>query len=455
MDKFIRESRHFFKIGLPILGSQLSYMIMHTTDTIVSGRYGAEELAGLVIAGAFTFPIYMLFQGIMFAITPIVAQLYGAKKYDQIGEKMREIFWIAIILASLIFLIFLFISEVLIFFPMKESILEISISYLKAASFGMFFYTMFRFLSSYSEGMTLTSPVFIVVFIGSLINIPLDIIFAFGYMGLPEMGSVGCGYATSIVSFLMFLSLGLIVLNFNQYKKTNLLKKFNGPSKKTSSELLKLGLPIGIGIFVEMSMFAGAAIVIGQLGEVVIAGHAIAMNIASIVFMLPLAIGLSAATRIGNLIGEKRFIDARYASFVSALLCLLGAFLNMTILLSLKGVLTSFYTTDILVFNAAVHLILFAAIFQIPDGIQMGSLGALRGYKDTFVPMIYLIISYWVFAIPLGYFLTYYGVHEPLGADGMWIGMILGLVIFSIFIFMRLKLISSKLIEGNEGNGTI
>jgi MATE family multidrug resistance protein len=202
-------------------------------------------------------------------------------------------------------------------------------------------------------------------------------------------------------------------------------------------------------------MFAGAAIVIGQLGEVVIAGHAIALNIASIVFMLPLAIGLSAATRIGNLIGEKRFLDARYASFVSVILCLLGAFLNMTVLLSLKGTLTSLYTTDILVFNAAVHLVLFAAIFQIPDGIQMGSLGALRGYKDTFVPMIYLIISYWVFAIPLGYFLTYHGVREPLGADGMWIGMILGLVIFSIFIFMRLKLISSKLIEDNEGNGTI
>ena len=204
-----------------------------------------------------------------------------------------------------------------------------------------------------------------------------------------------------------------------------------------------------------MSMFSGAAIIIGQLGEVILAGHAIALNIASIVFMLPLAIGLAAATRIGNLIGEKKLINARYSSYTSVLLCLLGAFINMIILFSLRGTLTSFYTTDAVVFNVAVHLLFFAAIFQIPDGIQMGSLGALRGYKDTFVPMIYLIISYWIFAIPFGYFLTNFSFTEPLGAEGMWIGMILGLVIFSIFIFNRLGKISLKFIEEGKGNEKI
>jgi MATE family multidrug resistance protein len=447
MKKFLLESKHFLKIGIPILGSQMSYMIMYTTDTIVSGRYGADELSGLVIANAFTFPIYMLFQGVMFGITPIVAQLYGAKEFTQIGEKMRQIFWVALFLAVLIFFIFLFISEILIFFPMDKGILGISISYLKAVSFGMFFYVLFRFLSSYSEGMTLTLPVFSVVFIGSLINIPLDIIFAFGYFGFPEMGSVGCGYATSLVSLMMLVSLGFIVTFSKKYKKTNLMKEFSGPSKETSLEIFKLGTPIGIGIFVEMSMFSGAAIIIGQLGEIILAGHAIAINIAGIVFMLPLAIGLAAATRIGNLIGEKRFTDAQYSSYTSVSLCLLGAFINMITLMTLKETLSSFYTTDILVLGVAAHLLLFAAIFQIPDGIQMGSLGALRGYKDTFIPMIYLIISYWIFAIPFGYFLTNRGFNGPLGAEGMWIGMILGLVIFSIFIFIRLRLISSRFIE--------
>lgn len=444
MKNFIKESNHFFKIGIPIFGSQLSYMIMHTTDTIVSGRYSSEELAGLVLAGAFTFPIYMLFQGVMFAITPIVAQLYGSREFIKIGQKMRQIFWIALVIAFLIFLIFLFLSKILLFFPLDKNILSISTEYLKAVSLGMFFYVMFRYLSSFSEGMTLTLPVFFVVLFGAVINIPLDIIFAFGYFGIPEMGSEGCGYATSIVSMIMFFSMLRIILSSKKYKKTELLKEFNGPSLRVSKEILKLGVPIGIGIFAEMTMFSGAAIIIGQLGDKILSGHAVALNIASILFMLPLAIGLAGSTRVGNLLGEKRFLDAKYSSYVGVSLCFIGALFNMIILLIFRENFSSIYSKDIEVINIAISLLFYAAIFQIPDGIQMGSLGALRGYKDTFAPMVFLVISYWIFAIPLGYFLTNYGLTKPLGAEGMWISMIIGLILFSIIIFNRLRLVSSR-----------
>ena len=446
MKNFIKESNHFFKIGIPIFGSQLSYMIMHTTDTIVSGRYSSEELAGLVLAGAFTFPVYMLFQGIMFAITPIVAQLYGSKEFTKIGQKMRQIFWIAIVIAFSIFLIFLFLSKILLLFPLDKNILSISTEYLRAVSVGMFFYVMFRYLSSYSEGMTLALPVFFVVLFGAIINIPLDIIFAFGYFGIPEMGSEGCGYATSMVSIIMFFLMLKIILSSKKYEKTELLKEFNGPSLRVSKEILKLGIPIGIGIFAEMTMFSGAAIIIGQLGDKILSGHAIALNIASILFMLPLAIGLAGSTRVGNLLGEKRFLDAKYSSYVGVSLCFIGALFNMIILLIFRENFSSIYSKDIEVINIAISLLLYAAIFQIPDGIQMGSLGALRGYKDTFTPMIFLIISYWIFAIPLGYFLTNYGLTKPLGAEGMWISMIMGLILFSIIIFNRLRLVSSRYI---------
>jgi MATE family multidrug resistance protein len=446
MKKFINESNHFLKIGIPIFGSQLSYMIMHTTDTIVSGRYSSEELAGLVLAGAFTFPVYMLFQGIMFAITPIVAQLYGSREFTKIGQKMRQIFWIAILIAFSIFFIFLFLSKILLFFPLDKNILSISTEYLRAVSVGMFFYVMFRYLSSYSEGMTLTLPVFFVVLFGALINIPLDIIFAFGYFGIPEMGSEGCGYATSIVSMIMFFSMLKIILSSKEYKKTELIKEFNGPSLKVSKEILKLGVPIGVGIFAEMTMFSGAAIIIGQLGDKILSGHAVALNIASILFMLPLAIGLAGSTRVGNLLGEKRFLDAKYSSYVGVSLCFIGALFNMIMLLIFRENFSSIYSKDIEVINVAISLLIYASIFQIPDGIQMGSLGALRGYKDTFAPMVFLLISYWIFAIPLGYFLTNYGFTKPLGAEGMWISMIMGLILFSIFIFNRLRLVSSRYI---------
>jgi MATE family multidrug resistance protein len=388
----------------------------------------------------------MLFQGIMFAITPIVAQLYGSKEFTKIGQKMRQIFWIAILIAFSIFFIFLFLSKILLFFPLDKDILSISTEYLRSVSVGMFFYVMFRYLSSYSEGMTLTLPVFFVVLFGALINIPLDIIFAFGYFGIPEMGSEGCGYATSIVSMIMFFLMLRIILSSKKYKKTELLKEFNGPSLKVSKEILKLGVPIGVGIFAEMTMFSGAAIIIGQLGDKILSGHAVALNIASILFMLPLAIGLAGSTRVGNLLGEKKFLDAKYSSYVGVSLCFIGALFNMIMLLIFKENFSSIYSKDIEVINVAISLLIYASIFQIPDGIQMGSLGALRGYKDTFAPMVFLLISYWIFAIPLGYFLTNYGFTKPLGAEGMWISMIMGLVLFSVFIFNRLRLVSSRYI---------
>ena len=442
MNKFFNESKYFFRIGFPMLGSQLSFMIMSATDTIVAGRAGADQLAGLVIANSFTYPIFMFMAGIIFSVIPIVAQLNGANKDLEIGQKIREVFWLATLLGLLLVIIFYFGSQLLIFLPIDETITSISISYLKAISIGMFFYILYRLLSSYSEGLTLTIPVFIVVFMGALINIPLDIIFVYGYFGLPEMGGVGCGYATTIVSTLMFVAMLGIVLFSKSYKKNKLFSRFDGPSLKTSMEVFKLGTPIGFGIFVELSMYSGAAIILAPLGENVVSGHAVALNIASIVFMLPLAIGLAASTRVGNLLGEKRYIDARYSSKVSVYLCLIGALFNMTLLVTLGDKLISLYTTDLLVFSVASHLIVFAAIFQIPDGIGMGSLGALRGYKDTFMTMVFIVIAYWVFAIPFGYYLTYYGINQPMGERGMWISMIVGLTIFATLISRRLNKIS-------------
>ena len=394
MDKFLKESNHFFRIGFPMLGSQLSFMIMSATDTIVAGRAGADQLAGLVIANSFTYPIFMFMAGIIFAVIPIVAQLNGAKKDIEIGTKIREVFWLAILLGLLLVAIFYFGSELLIFLPIDGEIISISISYLKAISVGMFFYIMYRLLSSYSEGLTLTIPVFIVVFMGALINIPLDIIFVYGYFGLPEMGGVGCGYATTIVSTLMFVAMLGIVLFSKSYKRNKLFSRFDGPSLKTSLEVFRLGTPIGFGIFVELSMYSGAAIILAPLGETVVSGHAVALNIASIVFMLPLAIGLAASTRVKS-VRRKRYIDARYSSKVSLSLCFIGALFNMTLLITLGDKLISLYTKDLLVYSVASHLIIFAAIFQIPDGIGMGSLGALRGYKDTFMTMVFIIIAYW------------------------------------------------------------
>ena len=177
------------------------------------------------------------------------------------------------------------------------------------------------------------------------------------------------------------------------------------------------------------------------------AGHTVAINIASLFFMVPLSIGLAAATRVGNLIGEENPFQAQFAAYSAIYLCSFTALINSIIILVFGSYIVSLYTTEIPVKELAIALTLFAAIFQLPDGVQMGALGSLRGYKDTFAPMVLLFISFWIFAMPIGYFLTNYGFNDPLEAKGMWYGMIIGLTIFSILVISRLRWIIKKTLK--------
>ena len=439
MAKYFFEFKQLIRIGIPIFGSQLSYTLMGATDTIIAGRASANDLAGLAVGTAFSNTIWFFFTGIIFAVTPIVAQLYGAKKFLEIGQKLREILWVAAGLGLFMAFIFFNMDIIINLLPIKSSITSITIDYLKAVSIGWFFVTIFTCLRCYSEGMTYTKPVFYIAFAGMLLNIPLDLIFVYGWFGAPKLGGVGCGIATTIVSFIMMISIFIYISFSKNYKKTQPFSKFSKPSLATTKEVLKLGLPIGLGIFIELSMFSGAAIILSVLGEIVVASHSVAINIASLFFMVPLAIGLASSTRVGNLIGEKKPVQAKIAATSTIMLCISGALINSVIIITFGSFIVSLYTTELPVLELAVSLILFAAIFQLPDGIQMGALGSLRGYKDTFIPMILLLISYWVFAMPIGYYLTNYGFGDPLGAKGMWFGMIIGLTIFSFLSIFRLR----------------
>ena len=305
LTKFKKEFKSLIQIGLPIFGSQVSYVFMGTTDTLVAGRASSIDLAALAIGSAITHPIWLLIAGITFAITPIVAQLYGAKEYNKIGYKLGEIIWIALGLGSLFLIIYPNLYLLVNLLELDPEVARISGEYLKALSVGMFAITIFTCLRCYSEGMTLTLPIFYISLAGMLINIPLDIIFVYGYFGVPKMGGVGCGYATSIVSVFMTLALIIYIAKSKYYSNTKPFQQLPFPSRDTFLEIFKLGFPIGLGIFIELAMFSGAAIIISPLGTEVVAGHAIAMNIASFFFIISLSVGLAAATRVGNLIGAK------------------------------------------------------------------------------------------------------------------------------------------------------
>jgi MATE family multidrug resistance protein len=392
-------------------------------------------------------PFFFLLGGCLFAVTPIVAQLFGARKFEEIGQKVREILWVSLALGFIGFILYRNLSLFIPFFDIDENIALISDGYLKAMSYGFIANMLFTCLRCYSEGMGLTLPVFWVAFIAMLLNIPLDIIFVYGYFGIPPMGGVGCGIATSINIVIALIVLILIILKKKEYRPTKLFSQFSPPNAFTTKEALKLGMPIGFGVFVELSMFSGAALILGSFGATVISAHTVAINIASVVFILPLSFGLAAATRIGHLVGEKKPHQAKYASHVAILICLVGAIINTIIIVLFRETLVTLYSSDLAVIAISINLLLFAAIFQIPDGMQMGALGSLRGYKDTFAPMLMLILTYWFIALPGGYYLTYHGIFgKSLGPAGIWIGMIAGLTAFASIIIPRLNYIANKFI---------
>jgi MATE family multidrug resistance protein len=439
---YLKELKQFLKLGIPIYGSQASYAAMGLTDTIVAGRAGAVELSGVAIGSSVANPLFFSLSGLMFAITPIVAHLFGAKQLKDISLKMKEVIWIALGVGLILTLAYPLAGSLLKFSSIDKEILEVTFGYLSALSIGATAIVLFTALRCFSEGITQTRPVFWVAFIGMLVNIPLDIILVNGYFGLPKLGGVGCGLATSFVSIVMLICMTIVIQKGNPFKEIKIFNEIKFPKLSTLKELMALGIPIGIGIFVELSMFSGAAIILGPLGDVVVASHAVALSIASFFFMMPLSIGLASATRVGNLLGANNFNGAKIASFFSVGLCLIGALINVSLILLFTDVLVNLFTTEKAVFAAAVNLLIFAAIFQLPDGIQMGALGSLRGYKDTFIPMIFLGVAYWIFGLPIGYYLTYYGINEPMGAGGVWIGMIVGLTIAAVLLINRLRKIS-------------
>ena len=450
MNKYISEIKSIVIIGLPIFGSQTSYMLMGVTDTIVAGRANTTDLAALAIGNSIFNPLWFALSGVLFAVTPIVAQLFGAKKFNQIEDKVRQILWMALMVGLALSLILINIGPIIKLLPIDLEVSVITSEYLRAIAIGAVFMGLFTCLRCFSEGMTLTLPVFYVAFTGMLINIPLDIILVNGLFGFPKLGGVGCGYATSLIAIFQTIAISVLIMKSKLYKNVRIFKSITLPKLETFKEVFKLGIPIGFGIFIELSMFSGAGIILGRFGSEVIAANGIALTIGGLFFMVPLSIGNAAAVRVGNNVGAKNLKGAKYSSYFSLRLATVCALImSLTIIVNaefLSGLLNS----NPKVVSLAVILLGFAAFFQVADGLAMASIGSLRGYKDTFGPMKILAVSYWGVGLPVGIMLSITNlITEQMGAVGMWAGMAFGLLVAAVLMVRRVRLISSRFINEN------
>lgn len=422
------------KIGLPVIIAQLLQMSMNFVDTVMAGNLSAEALAAVAVGGAIFMPLIMLVAGILMALTPTVAQLVGARDFTSIGINARQGLWLSQMLAIPLFFLMRNIGIVMTWLDVTPNIIPIALSYLDALSWGVFPLSAYMSLRFFNEGLSVTRPGMYFAAIGVVINIGANYVLMYGTLGFPELGATGCGYASAIVAGVMFVCMLAFTYIHEPYQRFEIFSNFRPPEWPYLKEILHIGVPIGLSSTMEVTMFAVVSLLMGSLSTVAVAGHQIAINFSAMTFMVPFGLSTAITTRVSNAIGRRNMHEARLRGLIGVALAV-GFMCGTAILMvSVPDLITRIYTDNEAVQNVAISLLYMAAIFQISDGLQVSGYGALRGLKDTKIPMIVNLIAYWVIGLPLGYYL---GITQDIGPQGLWMGLIAGLSVAALLHNLR------------------
>lgn len=444
LQSFFRTAQPLLALMLPILGTQLAQTGMGVVDTLVAGMAGTLDLAAIAVGSSIWIPIVLLVSGIMVALSPLVAHAKGAKNKQRSREVLQQGVYLSFIIGILAMVLLLTLTRpIMEVMQVTPEIMAPTEEYLIYIAYSLPAVGIYQAFRSYNEAVNLTQPVTIIAIIGLLLNIPLNMVFVMGYGPIEAMGGPGCGLASLIVFYLAMFAVIIYTLISKHHNKIQPLKHFAAPHKTLILQIAAIGIPIGLAIFVETSLFCAIALLIARLGADAIAAHQIALNVSSLLFMVPLSLALALTVRVGQELGKQK---AEYAKTVwknALLVNLIFSAFNASLLLIFKDAIVSIYSSDTAVVGLATHLLLFAALYQLSDGLQVGAAGALRGYHDTFVTLILTIISFWFIGLPLGYYL---GLSQsaPLGAEGFWIGLVVGLSVNAVLLISRLVYISRK-----------
>ena len=447
-NKIAFELKVFISLAIPIYFSQLATHATGVIAAMMTGNYSTVDQAAVATGNMLFWPVFFGLGGSLFIVTAYVAQYYGAKKHDQIGPLLKQAFWLCIPLIILVSLYLAFADNLLNFFKTPMEVQKITKNYLLGLMVGTPALFLFQPLKSFSEGITRPLPITIINLGMVTLSAFLNYVLIFGKFGFPELGGTGCGISFAVSAWSALIALTIYIYFSKPYKKANLFKNYHGPDTKKIKEIFKLGFPIGACIFVEFGLFSGSGLLLSNLGENTIASHAIAMQVTTVTFMLPLSIGLAAAVRSGNLLGAGEFIRARFSSFFAIIIAVTLAFFNFILLYNFGTLFASYFNTDPAVISLSGSLIFIAAFMQISDGISFTGQGALRGYKDTLAPLYIMIIAFWCFGLPIGYILGLTDILIPSqGAKGMWIGLCFGVLLASLLVFLRLDKTTKRAIN--------
>jgi MATE family multidrug resistance protein len=418
---------------------------MQFADAVMAGRLGAESLAAVAVGASVWFFGFALVLGVLMAISPIAARHYGADRPELIGRYTRQGMYLGFgIGVLLIALVYFTVGPILRQIGIDDSFRELTIGYTQAIVWGGPGIFMFLALRFTTEGIGRTRPIMYASLFSLVCNVFLNWVFMFGKLGAPALGAVGCGLASAITMWAVMLVLAIHMKMSAHYKPLQIFARVGKLRFDALREIILLGVPIAITITAEAGLFNAVSVLMGTRGAAIAAAHQISINFAATMFMIPLALSSAITVRVGHALGSGNGEAARYSGGIGIVMCAIFMSCSAAFLLVFRDAVVGMYTNDPSVTAIAISMLLMAAVFQVADGVQIGAAGALRGFKDTRMPMLINIVAYWVLAFPLAYLAT---VTYRLAPAYTWAAFVVGLGAAAILLSWRYVRLSRKYVE--------
>lgn len=442
-----KELTALIKLGLPMLLAQIAQVGTSFIDAVMAGGASKSDLAAVALGSSVFITIYITLTGLMTSLNPMISQLFGAKDSQAIGEMGRQGLWYGLLVGILgMFLVWLTITPFQLWLNLNNNTFTITQNYLWFIGFAMPAAMIHRALYAYVSSLNKPKIIMWVSWVCFIINIPLNWIFVYGKFGMPTLGGAGCGLATALVFWINATTLWILIVKDKQLNSFGLMKKLSLPNPKIFWELTKLGIPIGLSFFIEVSLFTCIMALVAKLDgntEDFVAAQQIVISLTTLIYMIPQSLGSATTVRVGQHLGQKRLSHARYICGVSISTAIIASLATALFLLIFRHPLAAMYTTDLAVIALVGKIILYAAAFQLVDAVQTVASYALRGYKITTVAMVIHIIAFWGCGLIPGYYLAF---SYNMGIYGFWAALVVSLSVAAILLLWYLELYSKKVI---------
>lgn len=430
----------------------LGHTLVAFVDNIMVGQLGTAELAAVSLGNSFMFIAMSLGIGFSTAITPLVAEADSEGNFKAGKSSFKHGLFLCTVLGIALFLMVFIAKPLMYYMDQPPEVVDLAMPYLTLVAVSLVPLIVFQAFKQCSDGLSMTKYPMYATIIANVVNIVLNYVFIFGKWGFPQLGIVGAAVGTLASRIIMLGYLWFLMSQHYKSREYVLRIKLLELSKRMLKKLLGLGFPSALQMFFEVAIFTAAIWLSGILGKNPQAANQIALNLSSMTFMVAMGFGVAAMIRVGNQKGLRRFRELRRIAFSIFLVTILFSMVFAIVFLIFNGELPKIYLDEqdpekfadnFQVLTIAAKLLLIAAIFQISDGVQVVVLGALRGMQDVMIPTLITFVAYWLIGFPISYYLSMYTEY---GSSGIWIGLLAGLTVSALLLFIRFNILSRRLI---------